>query len=184
MPNNGQTHAIDSLAALHAVDAALGAPEVSTNFTFVISSDGNKALDGIESLQFKTSAAPWVTAGVGEAIEYPALLGTKAAVPGTPPTKFQATLKFHETRKGAVHDFFTQIVNAGGVFDATIYNGTPEKHSSYRNYVNCFFTPEISDRDWDSATVLEINGQLTFHWFGGEKKGNSDNSAQLGYNKV
>jgi hypothetical protein len=138
-----------------------------------INSDATMEIEGFEQLLQLTKQFPWPTIGPAGEIEFPGPLGTTSAQPQQVKIYQQGPITFQETTNGAIHKFMTAIILRGAKFQATVYEGVPEKF--YRGYkmVDAFFVPDTPDRDYENRAMgTLITGTLHYHYFGEELAGN------------
>lgn len=157
---------LDVLKGFHNASRALGTKSVN--------SDGYFEIEGHESLSLLIKQFPWPTIGPSGEIEMTGPLGGLGYRPAQLKTGQQGPVTFYETVQGHVMTFMEQILTTGAEFNATVYEGTPDKYVRAYKLVDCFFVPDQPDRDWENRTQLTlINGTLFFHFFGGKLAGNS-----------
>lgn len=132
-----------------------------------ISSDAYFEIEGHEDMGMLTKQFPFATLGSAGEIEIAMPMGAAMWQPQQLKINQQGQLGFTETVKGRIQKFLEDVVAGGGLFEATVYEGTPERF--YRAYKlrDCFFQPDNPDRDWENRSqVTLINGTLFFHFFG------------------
>lgn len=132
-----------------------------------ISSDAYFEIEGFEHLGIVTKQFPFPTLSTAGEIEVPMPMGAAMWQPQQLKINQQGQMSFSETVKGSVAEFLERIVDAGGIFQATVYEGVPSKfHRAYK-IVDCFFQADNPDRDHESRSqVTAISGTLFFHFFG------------------
>jgi len=82
-------------------------------------------------------------------------------------TNFESPVSFQETVNGSVSKMLFDILTSGAVFNAKVYEGTPNNYVRYKRLHDCFFVMEAADRDAESRSqVLVISGTLSYHYFG------------------
>jgi len=82
-------------------------------------------------------------------------------------SKFESPVSFQETVTGSVSKMLYDLLASGGVFNAKVYEGTPNNYKRYKRLHDCFFVMEAADRDAESRSqVLVISGTLSYHYFG------------------
>lgn len=139
-----------------------------------ISSDATLEIEGQGDLMLLTKQFPWPVLGPSGEIEMATPMGGKAWMPAQLNNAQQGPITFTETVAGRVMRFMEDIVSQGGIFQATVYEGTPDSYSRAYKLVDCFFVPDAVDRDWENRTQLTlINGTLFFHFFGKKLPGNN-----------
>lgn len=138
-----------------------------------INSDATLVIEGAETLMLLTKQFPWPELSVGGEIEVPTPLGAMMYQPQQIKVAQQGQMALMETVRGHVGTFLEQLVGQGGYFQATAYEGVPDRF--YRAYKirDCFWQAENPDRDWENrAQITTINGTLFFHFFGEKIAGN------------
>lgn len=139
-----------------------------------INSDATFEIEGHADLLLNTKQFPWPTIGPSGEIEYPTPMGGTAAMPAQLKTYQQGPMTFTETVAGRVMRFMEDVIATGAVFQATVYEGTPDSFARAYKLQDCFFVPDQPDRDWENRTQLTlINGTLHFHFFGKKLPGNN-----------
>lgn len=138
---------------------ALGAKSVNSDFTFEI--------EGYESSYLLAKQAPWpVLSSAGE-IDIATPLGANMWQPQQLKVAQQGQVALHETVAGAVDSMLLDILTKGGIFNAKVYEGTPQKYVRYKRLEDCFLQLDSIDRDWENRSqVLIFQGTLFFHYFG------------------
>jgi hypothetical protein len=138
-----------------------------------INSDAWFEIEGNADLALLTKQFPWPTIGSMGEIEVALPSGGKTWMGQQVNTAQQGPITFTETKGGRVMKFMKDIVAAGGEFNSTVYEGTPDKFTRAYKLVGCLFVPDASDRDWENRSQLTlINGTLFYNWFGSELQGN------------
>lgn len=138
-----------------------------------VSSDAYFEIEGHEDLALLTKQFPWPVLGVGGEIESPTPMGGVMWQAQQLKTNLQGQIGFSETVNGRVQRFLDDVVAAGGYFNATVYEGTPNAFHRACKIEKCFFQPDLPDRDWDNRSqVTSITGTLFFHYFGKRLPGN------------
>lgn len=141
-----------------------------------INSDAYFEVEGHEHLGLMTKQFPWPTIGSQGEIEVSMPLGGKTWLGQQINTAQQGPLTMTETVGGIVMQFMKAITtnNAGGEFNATVYEGVPDKFTRAYKLRGCIFVPDAVDRDWENRAQLTlINGTLFYNWFGEELTPNS-----------
>ena len=132
-----------------------------------ISSDATLEIEGHADLLFLTKQFPWPTLATAGEIEVATPLGAAAWQPQQLKVNQQGQLALVETTGGRVQRFLEDIIAKGGRFNATVYEGTPERFYRALKISDCFFQSENPDRDWENRSqVTLITGTLFFHFFG------------------
>lgn len=149
----------EQLLALHNATRAQG--------TASVNSDGFIEIEGYEGMSLNIKQFPWPTLGVGGEIERPGPVGMMSFIPQQLKTAQQGPITFLETVGGSVMDFMKRVAASGGIFQCRVYEGTPENFSVGYKLLDCFFVPDVGDRDWENRTQLTmINGTLFYHYYG------------------
>jgi hypothetical protein len=138
-----------------------------------ISSDAYFEIEGYEHLGLLAKQFPFPTLGPAGEIEIAMPMGAAMWQAQQIKVNQQGQLSFNETVKGHVTEFMEKIVASGGYFQATVYEGTPDRfHRAYK-LRDCFFQPDNPDRDVESRSqVTMISGTLFFHYFSEKIPGN------------
>lgn len=138
-----------------------------------VNSDAYLEIDGNEALGLLTKQFPWPTLGVAGEIEVAMPMGAAMWQAQQLKINQQGQMTFSETVQGHVQKFLEGIVAKGAIFQATVYEGTPDKfHRAYK-LRDCFFQPDNPDRDWENRSqVTTIAGTLFFHFFSEKIPGN------------
>lgn len=138
---------------------AMGSKSINSDATFEIA--------GHEDLALITKQFPWPVLSVGGEIEVATPMGGAMWQPQQLKVHLQGQLSFTETVTGRVQRFLDEVVAKGGLFQATVYEGTPDAFYRACKIVDCFFQADLPDRDWESRSqVTMVNGTLFFHYFG------------------
>ena len=140
-----------------------------------ISSDAYLEIEGFEQLGLLTKQFPFPTLSTAGEIEVAMPMGAAMWQPQQLKINQQGQLGFSETVVGHIAKFLEDVVKGskGGIFQATVYEGTPDRfHRAYK-LRDCFFQSDNPDRDWESRSQITlINGTLFFHFFGEKIPGN------------
>ena len=156
----------DVLRGFYNSTRAMGAKSISSDAYFLI--------DGHEDLGLITKQFPWPVLGVAGEIEVPGPLGMASWQPQQLKTNLQGQITFSETVTGRVQRFLDDVVANNGLFNATVYEGTPDTFTRACKIRDCFFQPDLPDRDWENRSqVTTIAGTLFFHFFGEVLPGNA-----------
>ena len=141
----------------------------------VVSSDFSFEIAGHESTYLLCKQAPWPELSPAGEIEVPTPMGGTMWQPQQIKTAHQGSISMMETVAGSVDRMLLELItNAGATFDATIYEGTPQKYLRAKRIRDCFLQLDNPDRDWDQRSeVLVFTGTLFFHYFGEVIAGNS-----------
>ncbi len=154
------------LASLYNATRAMGDKAVSSDATMVISE--------FEQLHLLTKQFPWpITSSMGE-IEVSTPLGGMLWQAQQIKIAHQGPVSFYETRQGAMQGMFdTLVAKAGAMFNATVYEGTPDAHYRRIEIRDAFLVLDNPDRDWENRSqALIVNGTMMFHYFGESFPGN------------
>ena len=156
------------LKQFHDVTKSMGAKVISSDFTFEI--------DGFEQTYLLCKQAPWAEVSPGGEIEIPGPLGSGAWQPQQAKTHQQGQIALMETVAGSVDNMLINLLTRGGIFNARMYEGTPQKFLRAKRYVDCFIQMDNPDRDWENRSqILLFTGTLFFHYYGEVIAGNSSN---------
>jgi hypothetical protein len=133
----------------------------------IVSSDAMFVIEGYENLSILCKQFPWPVLTPQGEIEVPGPSGTKTFQPQQINTAMQGPVSFFETKEGAVQKMIREINANGGRFDARVYEGTVENHSSSARIKQAFFQMDSPDRDFENrAQLLMITGTLFYHYHG------------------
>ena len=132
-----------------------------------VNSDAYFEIEGQDDLALLTKQFPFPTLGVTGEIEVASPMGAAMWQPQQLKVNQQGQISFYESVSGRVQKFLEDVVAKGGLFQATVYEGTPDRfHRAYK-LRDCFFQPDNPDRDWENRSqITMINGTLFFHFFG------------------
>lgn len=134
-----------------------------------INSDAYFEIVGHEDKSLLIKQFPWPVTSVGDAIEIALPMGMNSAQASQLKIYQQGGVSIYETVAGDAQDLFENLIAKGGKFDATVYEGTPEKYSRKCRIVSSFMVLDNPDRDWENrGQVLMISGTLHFHYFGNQ----------------
>ena len=140
----------------------------------VISSDFALEIEGFESTWLLCKQAPWPTLSSAGEIEISTPLGATMWQAQQIKVAQQGQVSFEETTAGSIDAMLLGILTNGGTFNATVYEGTPDKYLKAKKLVDCFLILDNPDRDWENRSqVLIFSGTLFFHYFGEDIAGNS-----------
>ena len=138
-----------------------------------ISSDATMEIEGHPDLMLLTKQFPWPELGPAGEIEIATPLGAKMWQAQQINVAQQGQLALMETTAGRVQQFMEDVIKTGGKWNATVYEGTPERFFRAYKLVDCFFQPDNPDRDWENRSQITlINGTMFFHFFGEKLPGN------------
>lgn len=140
----------------------------------VISSDFALEIEGFEQSWLKCKQFPWPqTSPTGE-IEIPMPLGAMQYQPQQLKIAHQGQISLLEDVAGSADQLLVNIIASGGLFNAKVYEGTPQQYLRVKRIVDCFIQVDDPDRDWENRSqVLMITGTVFFHYFGETNAGNS-----------
>lgn len=147
------------LAGIYKSSVALGNKAVNSDAYFEIV--------GHEDVSLLIKQFPWPETSVGDAIEVALPMGMNSAQPSQLKIYQQGAVSIYETEQGHAQNLFQNLIAQGGIFQANVYEGTPEKYSRKCRIRNAFMVLDNPDRDWENrGQVLLISGTLHFHYFG------------------
>lgn len=147
---------------------ALGAKVISSDFTFEI--------EGFEQNYLLCKQAPWPELAPQGEVDVPTPLGAGMWQPQQVGVRQQGQVSFMETVAGSIDNMMINLISRGGVFNATVYEGTPQKFLRAKRIVDSFMQLDNPDRDWENRSqILIFSGTLFFHYFGEVIPGNSSN---------
>lgn len=134
-----------------------------------IVSDATFEIEGYESIALLIPQFPMPVLTTAGEVEIAGPIGTTMYQPQELKIAQQGSITLKETKAGHITNALQRLLSAGkkGVFNAKIYEGTPD--SFYRAYqiYDCFLQLENPDRSWEDRTMpLKITGTLFFHYFG------------------
>ncbi|MFA5920135.1 MAG: hypothetical protein WC856_02440 [Methylococcaceae bacterium] len=145
---------------------ALGAKVISSDFTLEI--------EGFESNYLLAKQCPWPEMSVAGEIEVSMPLGAAMWQPQQAKINQQGAVTFMETVAGSIDNMLLGILTDGGLFNAKIYEGTPQKFLRAKRITDCFLQMDNADRDFENRSqVLTLNGTMFFHYFGEVIAGNT-----------
>lgn len=145
---------------------ALGAKVISSDFAFEI--------EGFEANWLLAKQCPWPEISPTGEIEVPMPLGANMWQPQQIKIAQQGQISMQETVAGSIDNMLIDIIARGGLFNAKVYEGTPQKYLRAKRIVDCFMQMDNPDRDWENRSqVLVFSGTLFFHYFGETLPGNS-----------
>lgn len=134
-----------------------------------VNSDAYFEIVGHEDKSLLIKQFPWPVTSVGDAIEIAMPMGMNSAQPSQLKIYQQGGVSIYETVAGHAQDLFEKLIGAGGRFDATVYEGTPENYTRKCRIVKSFMVLDNPDRDWENrGQVLMVSGTLHFHYFGNQ----------------
>lgn len=160
---------------------SLSSPEVLKGFYNLARAVGDKAInsdsyfepEGFPQTGILIKQFPWAVLTPGGEIESPGPMGSASWQPQQLKVNQQGQVTFTETVTGAVQSFLRSLNAAGGRFNATIYEGSPDRFYRAIKIRDAFIVLDPVDRDWENRTqVLTFSGTLFFHFYGEELPGN------------
>lgn len=147
------------LSALH--------EEIQKHGRKAINSDFALEIVGFESMWVLAKQCPWPVNTTGGEIPVPGPLGTESWQPQQTKTNLQGAIMFQETEAGKIDEMLMKLITQKGVFDARIYQGTPDNYLFYKPIKKAFFQIDNPDRDHENrGQVLTFNGTLFYHYYG------------------
>lgn len=139
-----------------------------------INSDFALEIKGFESSWILTKQCPWPAVSPAGEIEVSGPLGSGMWEAQQNKTNQQGQVSFMETTVGSIDQLLINLIAGGGKFDATIYEGTPEKYLRAKPIYDCFVQVDNPDRDWENRSqILLFTGTMFFHYFNEIIPGNS-----------
>ena len=79
----------------------------------------------------------------------------------------QGQVALEETVAGSIDNMLVNLISRGGLFNAKIYEGTPQRFLRAKPIVDCFLQIDNPDRDWENRSqILIFTGTMFFHYFG------------------
>ena len=138
-----------------------------------IVSDAVMVIEGFETLSLLIKQFPMPFLSTEGEIEVPTPLGAKMWQPQQLGVAKQGPISIMETVGGQAHKFCEEVAARGGKFEATMYEGTPERFHRACKIRDAFIQLDNPDRDWESrAQILLVSGTVFFHYFGETLPGN------------
>lgn len=148
-----------TLNSIYNATKAVGNPRVV--------SDATLDIDNFPGMYLTIKAFPWAVLSPGEPIEVPMPLGVMRALPGQTQVRKQGSIQLIETVTGASSAMLRTMIRNRGIFNAWLYEGTPERFVEAHRIIDAFIVAEPPDRSWEDNTVaLTISGTIHFHYFG------------------
>ncbi|APQ14661.1 hypothetical protein BJP27_24110 (plasmid) [Pseudomonas oryzihabitans] len=133
----------------------------------IINSDAHLVIDGFEDISAITKQFPWPILTPEGEIEVPGAMGITTLQPQQIKIRHSSPIAFMETTKGHIQDMVRKINEAGGRFNARVYEGTIENPLRTARIVRCFLQLENMDRDFENrAQIGQFTGTLHFHYLG------------------
>jgi len=127
--------------------------------------DAVLVIEGYEGIQLLCKQFPWPVATVKDAMESFGPNGQLIGQPQNTKTKFEGPVAFYETVTGTTDKALIDMIEAGGVFNATAYAGRPDDNTGSKQILGAFLVMDTPDRDWENDTPLLCAGTIHFHWF-------------------
>jgi hypothetical protein len=141
----------------------------------VINSDFWLEIEGFEHIGLLTKQCPDPVLSTAGEIEVPMPLGSGAWQQQQLKPNGQGAISFMETTAATIDRALFDLIVNGGVFNAKIYEGTPEHYLRGKLVQDCFIQLDSPDRDWENRSqILTKTGTLFYHYFGEEVAGNSN----------
>lgn len=132
-----------------------------------VNADAYFEIEGFEDVSLLIKQFPWPELSPAGEIEVAMPLGGMMYQPQQLKTGQQGQVSIYETVEGHAQDLFEKLIAKGGVFNATVYEGTSEQYTRRCKIKKCFMVLDNPDRDWENrGQVLMISGTLFFHYFG------------------
>lgn len=138
-----------------------------------VASDAMMVIEGEAGLSLLIKQFPWPEMSPQGEIEYPTPMGTAGWQPANLRVNQQGAISFMETVGGQVHDAIERLNARGARFQATLFEGTPERYYRGIRIHDAFVQLDNPDRDWESRQqILLVTGTIFFHYFGEKIPGN------------
>lgn len=133
----------------------------------IISSDATLEIVGREGLYLLTKQFPFPILTTSGEIEIPMPMGGSAWQPQQAKINQQGGITFMETIDSPVQEFLDSVIEAGGRFNAIVYEGTPTNFKRRLPIYDCFVQIDPPDRDFENKSqILLITGTIFYHYFG------------------
>ena len=120
----------DYLKGFYDSTRAMGEKVISSDFTFEI--------EGFEGTYLLAKQCPWPELSTTGEIEISTPMGATMFQPQQVKVAQQGQVSFYETVAGDIQDTMVQILANGGLFNAWIYEGTPDRYIRRKHIVDCF----------------------------------------------
>ncbi len=136
-----------------------------------VSSDAWMEIEGAENLSVLIKQFPMpILSSAGE-IEVPMPLGILGYQPQQVKFNQQGGVAFMETKSGTISKFMERLHSVqGGIFNAVVYEGTPQEFSRKCRIFRCFVQLDNPDRDFENRAQLTIvSGTMFYNFFGDEE---------------
>lgn len=138
-----------------------------------INSDAYFEPEGYPQAGILIKQFPWPVLTPGGEIEVPGPIGSASWQPQQLKLHQQGQITFSETVNGVAQSFLNSINAAGGRFNATVYEGSPDKFYRAVKIRDAFIVLDPVDRDWENRTqVLTFSGTLFYQFYGETIPGN------------
>jgi len=136
-----------------------------------VSSDAVMIIEGHEDISLLIKQFPWPTLTPQGEIEVPTPLGGALWQPQQVKVNQQGAVMIGETQDGQIAEFLNELnTTNGGIFDAKMYEGTPDDYTRKILIKDCFFQMDNPDRDHENRSqILAYSGTLFFHYFGDDE---------------
>lgn len=132
-----------------------------------ISSDAYFEIEGYEDVGLLIKQFPWPELSPAGEIEVAMPMGQAHWQPQQLKVNQQGQVSVYETTAGHAQNLFQNLIANRGIFNAKVYEGTPENYTRVCPIRQCFMVLDNPDRDWENrGQVLMISGSLFFHYFG------------------
>lgn len=136
-----------------------------------VSSDAVMIIEGYEDISLLIKQFPWPTLTPQGEIEIPTPLGGGFWQPQQIKTHQQGAISIAETRDGKIAKFLNELNGTnGGLFNAKMYEGTPDNYTRLVRIYACFIQMDNPDRDHENRSQITVySGSLFFHYFGDDE---------------
>lgn len=160
---------------------SLQSAEVLKSFYNLAKAVGDKAInsdaffepEGFPQVGILMKQFPWPVLTPGGEIEIPMPNGSAGWQMQQLKVHQQGQVTFSETVNGIAQSFFNDVNARGGRFNATVYEGSPDRFYRAVKIRDAFVVMEPVDRDWENRSqVLTFSGTLFFNFFGETIPGN------------
>lgn len=147
-----------------------------------INSDFTLEIEGYEGSYLLVKQAPWPELSPQGEIEISTPLGATAWQPQQVKVAQQGSITLYETVAGDIEQMMVDMLVNGGVFNAKIYEGTPQHYVRVKTMRDCFLQLDQPDRDWENRSqVLTFTGTIFYHYFGECEEGSGKAEDTLPY---
>jgi len=156
------------MKGFHETARTLGSPSIASDYMLEIK--------GFEHTALLIVGQFWPELSVSEAIELPAVAGTKMLRPAQTRFDFQKSISMKETEPGIISKMLIDILCQGATFDATVYHGNPAHFIEAREIKECFLIIEMPETSFENRTQpLLFTGQIAGHYYNDKIMGNVPN---------